>query len=366
MADNKVVVAKQSDIIQMSNFDFNRKLAELTPEEKAQVTALAVKINPQDMGSVRVYGSELSTVISHNGDELLQSVRADKTNEVVALSTDLLKQLNMLDIDKIAGNGLWARLRRRFPILNKLSKRVQNIFAEYDTIKGNVETISKKISASKMVALADNSSLQKIFDNNLIYIDQMKDLILGAKLRQQELQAEYDRMQQDPTVETWQLNDMSNFINAVDKRVADMLSEVYILDQNLYQIRAIQCNNMSIADKADNICTNIIPLWSSQLAIAVTMQNQKENVEAQMKITEATNIMLRKNAENLKINSINVAKESERAMIDLETLQKTTNDLMDTIREVQAIHAQGAQERKNFEVAIEGYANQLHEMLLTA
>lgn len=356
---------KEEAPLVLQDFNYARKLAELTPEEKKELQALTVKLDPTDMSTVRVYGSELSGVISSNGSELLNSVRADKTNEVVALSTDLLKQLNMLDLDKINDNGLWNRICARIPILKKLSRRIENTFAEYDTIKGNVDKISKKISASKMIAMADNSSLQKIFENNVKYIDKMRDLILGAKLYINDLKVQTETMKKDQNVEMWQIKDMNDYTNMLEKRVADMQTEAYIMTQNLYQIRAIQSNNMNIAEKADNIVTNIIPVWSTQLAMAVTMKHQQESVEAQMKISETTNTMLRKNAENLKINSINVAKESERAIVDVETLRQTTQALMDTIREVQQIHESGRQQRAQLESDIQNCAEELHQLLLS-
>lgn len=356
---------KEEAPLVLQDFNYARKLAELTPEEKKELQALTVKLDPTDMSTVRVYGSELSGVISSNGSELLNSVRADKTNEVVALSTDLLKQLNMLDLDKINDNGLWNRICARIPILKKLTRRIENTFAEYDTIKGNVDKISKKISASKMIAMADNSSLQKIFENNVKYIDKMRDLILGAKLYINDLKVQTENMKKDQNVEMWQIKDMNDYTNMLEKRVADMQTEAYIMTQNLYQIRAIQSNNMNIAEKADNIVTNIIPVWSTQLAMAVTMKHQQESVEAQMKISETTNTMLRKNAENLKINSINVAKESERAIVDVETLRQTTQALMDTIREVQQIHESGRQQRAQLESDIQNCAEELHQLLLS-
>jgi len=356
---------KEETPLVLQDFNYARKLAELTPEEKKELQALTVKLDPTDMSTVRVYGSELSGVISSNGSELLNSVRADKTNEVVALSTDLLKQLNMLDLDKINDYGLWSRICARIPILKKLTRRIENTFAEYDTIKGNVDKISKKISASKMIAMADNSSLQKIFENNVKYIDKMRDLILGAKLYINDLKVQTETMKKDQNVEMWQIKDMNDYTNMLEKRVADMQTEAYIMTQNLYQIRAIQSNNMNIAEKADNIVTNIIPVWSTQLAMAVTMKHQQESVEAQMKISETTNTMLRKNAENLKINSINVAKESERAIVDVETLRQTTQALMDTIREVQQIHESGRQQRAQLESDIQNCAEELHQLLLS-
>ena len=133
----------------------------------------------------------------------------------------------------------------------------------------------------------------------------------------------------------------------------------YIFNQNLFQIRAIQHNNMSLSDKAESIATTVIPIWKNQLALSVIMANQQESIAAQKKITDTTNQILRKNSEMMKMNSINVAKANEEAIVSLDTLQATTKDLIDTITEVKKIQSEGNKMRETLEHNLVEYGSQL-------
>ena len=342
-----------------NSFDYETRLAVLTPEEKTEFLALTNKINSHDLSTVQNYGSELNQVISNNGDALLKSVRSDNTSEAVTLANDLLSQLNLIDIDEINSNTPWKNFVRHLPIIRRLVTTAQNIMIKYDTIAENVDKIAKKIATTKVVALRDNSTLQQIFDNNVSYIQETRRLIMGLKLKMQEIDTEIERLRTDATVEPITLSDMETFRNSLEKRLADMQTTEYILTQNLFQIRATQSNNLAIADKSENIVNNVIPLWKNQLAIAVTMNNQKASVDAQKRITETTNEILKRNAANLKTNSINVAKANEEMVVSLDTLQKTTQDLIDTVVEVKQIHKDGEKQRKEIEKNLQEYSERL-------
>lgn len=342
-----------------NSFDYEAKIAAMTPKEKEDALALTSKISVNDLSTVQTYGSELSRVISQNGEVLLQSVRSDNTSEVVGLTNELLSQLNMIDIDELNTNNRFRNFARRIPILRNIVTSVQNVMVKYDTISDNVEKISKKISSSKIVAMRDNSTLQQIFDNNVSYINEMRQLIIGAKLKEQELAHQIEQMQEDPNVEPYQIQDMQTLQTSVQKRIADMQTSEYVLTQNLFQIRATQSNNMAIADKAENIVNNVIPIWKNQLAISIIMNNQTASIDAQKKITETTNEILKKNAANLKTNSINVAKANEQQVISLDTLRDTTAKLIETVTEVKRIHDEGNKNRQAIESSLKEYSEQL-------
>lgn len=342
-----------------NSFDYETRLATLNEDERERLLALTSNISVNDLASVQMYGSELSQVISNNGNALLASVRSDNTAEVVDLTNKLLAELNLIDIDEINANTTWKRLARRLPIVRTLVSSVQSVMIKYDTISENVDKISKKIGSAKVVALRDNSTLQQIFDNNVDYINQIRNLIIGLKLKDDEITKEIEQMQSDTTVEPYMIQDMQTLQTSVQKRITDMQTTEYVLTQNLFQIRATQSNNTAIADKSENICNNVIPLWKNQLAIAIIMNNQKSSIDAQKKITDTTNEILKKNAANLKINSINVAKSNEEMVISLDTLQKTTQSLIETITEVKHIHEEGAKNRQTIEKSLKDYSEQL-------
>jgi uncharacterized protein YaaN involved in tellurite resistance len=144
----------------------------------------------------------------------------------------------------------------------------------------------------------------------------------------------------------YEIADLRDFLSRLDKRLADMKIVRFIMIQSLAQIRVVQNNNTSIAEKAQSIVSTTIPVWKNQLTLAVALQRQKANVEMQKKISDTTNTILQKNAEMLKQNSIDVAKENEKTVVSLETLKMTTASLIDTLNEVKKIHEEGAQSRR--------------------
>lgn len=340
--------------------DYAMKLAALSPDERTYYLEKSSKIKMDDMASISHYGSELSQVVASNGNTLLQSVRGNSTSEVVALTNDLLAQLNLIDIDEINTNSGFKGWLRKLPIISKFMKSMESIMIKYDSIAENVDKISAKIGTAKLVAMRDNGTLEQIYTNNMQYIQQLRELIIAAKVREEEITKEIQRMAEDPMhFEAYQINDANNFKNALGKRINDMITTEYILQQNLFQIRATQSNNIAIADKSDNIVNHIIPIWKNQLAISIVMNNQKASIDAQQKITATTNDILKKNAQALKTNSINVAKAAEESVVSLDTLRETTQALTDTLQEVRKIHADAAKARATAEATLLDYSKKL-------
>lgn len=340
-------------------YDYGMKLAALSPEERKAYLSKASKIKMDDMSSISHYGSELSQVVSSNGDTLLSSVRGNSTSEVVELTNELLAQLNLIDIDELETGGFKGWLRR-IPGVRSLMKSMDQIMVKYDTIADNVDKIAKKIGSAKIVAIRDNGTLEQIYTNNKLYIEQLRELIIAAKLKEQEICAEIKRMQDNPLeYEAYQINDANNFRNALEKRISDMVTTEYILHQNMYQIRAIQSNNIAISDKSDNIVNHIIPIWKNQLSVSIVMNNQKASIDAQKRITDTTNNILRKNAQLLKTNSIAVAKAAEESVVSMDTLRETTQSLMDTLTEVRKIQHDASKQRAGIESALLEYGKKL-------
>jgi uncharacterized protein YaaN involved in tellurite resistance len=347
-----------------AGYDYNTKLATLTPVEKEQYRALTEKINTHDITTIHEYGSELSAVVAENGEKLLSSVRADNGGEIVALTTELLRELNMIDINEINSDTKWKNFLRKLPIVSKFVTSIENVKLKYNDIAENVNAISEKMAGAKLVALTDNSTLQEIFDNNVEYIGRIRELILAGKIKEEDLDKEIAEMKAHPEkYETYQISEVMDCKNALQKRVADMQVTEAVLQQNLLQIRATQGNNMAIAEKSDNIVTNVIPLWKNQLSIAVIMHNQTNNVKAQQMLTETTNKILAENAKNLHTNSVAVAKANEESVISLETLKTTTSELISTIKEVEKIHADGEHQRELIEKEIRNMSIQLEEAI---
>ena len=345
-------------------YDYNKKLANLSEVDKEKYRALTEKINIHDMTTLQEYGSELSGVVAENGEKLLSSVRADSGGEIVALTTNLLQQLKMIDIDELNSDNKWKNFLRKLPLIKKFVTSIDNIKLKYNDIASNVNDIADKIGDAKLIALRDNSTLNDIFDNNVSYIERIRELILAAKIKEEDINKEIEDMNSHPeNYENYQISEMYDFRNSLQKRIADMQTTEAVMQQNLLQIRATQGNNLAIAEKSDNIVTNVIPLWKNQLAIAVIMNNQTDNVKAQQMLTETTNKILMENAKNLHTNSVAVAKANEESVISLETLKTTTSELISTIKEVEKIHNEGAHQRELIEKELHTMSMQLEDAI---
>ena len=347
-----------------NSYDYERKLAALTEIDKQKYRALTEKVDVHDLTTLHEYGSDLNSVVAENGERLLASVQAQDGGEIVALTTQLLSQLNMIDINEINSDTKWKNFLRKLPIVSKFITTVENVKIKYNDIATNVNEIAEKMGDAKLVALKDNSTLQEIFDNNVSYIDRIRELIMALKVLEEDSKVKLQDMKDNPgNYESYQISEMQDFINSVQKRIADMQVTEAVLQQNLLQIKATQGNNMAIAEKSDNIVTNVIPLWKNQLSIAVIMNNQTNNVKAQQMLTETTNKILAENAKSLHTNSVAVAKANEESVISLETLKTTTSELVATIKEVEKIHADGDATRKLIEKELHNMAIQLEDTI---
>lgn len=348
----------------VAGYDYQKRLSALSEQERKDYLALTEKVDIHNLTTVHEYGSELNSVVAENGERFLSSVKAGDGGEIVQLTTDLLAQLNMINIDEINADTKWKNFLRKLPVVNRFVTSIENVKIKYNDIAENVNAIANKMGDAKIVALTDNSTLQEIFDNNTAYIKRIRELIIGGKVRIEEAEKTLQEMRAHPeNYETYEISEMQDFIGSLEKRVADMQVTEAVLQQNLLQIKATQGNNLAIAEKSNNIVTNVIPLWKNQLSIAVIMHNQTKNVEAQKMLTDTTNKILAENAKNLHTNSVAVARANEESVISLETLKTTTSELIATIKEVERIHADGAHQRELIEKELHTMAIQLEDAI---
>lgn len=357
---NGSITISNQELTKAVGFDYEKQVALLSPSQRKAYLAKADSINEANLASIQTYGSDISKNIESNGDELLAHVRSNNTNnEVNVMINDLLAELKMVDVDELQTTKV-KQILRKIPVLRHLVMSAEKVMIKYDTIKNNVDQISARIKHHKIIAERDNNMLEIIFNNNCKYIEDIRELIIAAKVKNEELLKHIDYMKEHPEEFTpINVSDAQSFQNALAKRIADMQITEYVFNQNLFQIRAIQHNNMSLSDKAESIATTVIPIWKNQLALSVIMVNQQESIAAQKKITDTTNQILRKNSEMMKMNSINVAKANEEAIVSLDTLQATTKDLIDTITEVKKIQTEGNKMRETLEHNLVEYGTQL-------
>lgn len=331
----------------------NINIAAISEEDKKRYSQLTRNLVVTDINSISNYGSDIQNVMGKYSNDFLTAVRTPQSGEIGTLITDLLSELDYIDVDELKEPSALTKVIRKIPILNKLVKSVDKILNKYDSIAENVDTISKKIAVTRLSSLRDNNALQTMFENNIIYGKQIEDLIVAGKIKLDEVNSTLNEMMENQDqYEPHQIQDVQEFAHNLERRLSDMMALRYVIKQSLPQIRTVQYNNIAIADKAQSIISTTIPVWKNQLSIAVALHNQKANIEAHRKITETTNTILKKNAEMLRQNSTDVARENERSVIDIETLRDTTRQLIDTIKEVKQIHEEGAAKRKAAEEEI--------------
>lgn len=338
-------IPQANDSLAKLDKDGNIDLSLITNDDAQKFSEVGKALSPTDVNSILNYGVDVQNSMEKYSNEFLTSVRTFNSGEVGGLINDLLTELNYINVDELEQSPV-KHFFSKIPFFNKLVVDAQKLFQKYDTVVGNIDKITNKIRAGRLNSIKDNSQLQTMFDSNVSYIKQMETLIISGKLKYEELSNQLAVMEVNAAnYNDYEIADLRDYVNRLDKKLADMKTVRFIMMQSLAQIRVVQNNNTSIAEKAQSIVSTTIPVWKNQLTIAVALQRQKANVEMQKKISDTTNTILLKNAEMLKQNSIAVARENEKTVVSLDTLKTTTQSLIDTLTEVKKIHDEGNQNR---------------------
>lgn len=337
----------------------NVNLTQLPSEDRQKYEALANSIDEANPGSIVNFGAELQKTLSNQSDSFLGNVRRSNSGEVGGLINDLLVELNYVDVEELNGNKVKSFLSK-LPFMKKVMTQVENLFAKYDKIINNIEQISYKVNAGIITSTKDNAVLQTIFESNVNSIKQIEDLVIAGNIRMERAAVELAQMEANPqNFQDYQIADKRDFIARLDRRMADLKVVRVIMMQSLPQIRLVQNNNVSIAEKAQTILTTTLPVWKNQLSLAVAMYRQQQNIEIQQKVSSTTEEILRKNAERLGQNSINVARANEQTIVSIDTLRETTSMLINTLNEVKQIQKQGADNRRKLDQDLQTLENEL-------
>lgn len=356
MEENQVIVTESSAPMDKEG---NVSLEKIAPADLPAYQSISNQLNEKDANSIINYGADIQNTIAKQSDTFLSNVRTQQAGDVGAQITELLTELNYIDVDQLEQSA-FKRFISRIPLLNRLVLDVKKMFQKYDKITANVERISNKVKAGMINSVKDNASLQTMFDGNVALIKEMEKYIIAGQLRFKELNEELANMEANSSqYQDYEIADKRAFIQRLDKRLADMKIVRFIMLQSLAQIRVVQNNNTSIAEKAQSILTTTMPVWKNQLTLAVALQRQKQHIEVQRKVSETTNTILQKNAEMLRTNSIEVAKENENTVVSLDTLRMTTKSLIDTLTEVKQIHEQGAVTRRELDAGLQSLEEEL-------
>lgn len=334
-------------------------LTNLSTEQVQKYEVIATSIDESNPNSILNFGADLQKSLASQSDSFLSNVRKSNSGEVGDLINNLLTELNYVDVDELQENKM-KKFLKKIPFMKKMVTQVENLFAKYDKIVSNIDTISHKVNAGIINSAKDNAVLQTIFQGNVQSIHQLEDYIIAGKLKFEQATNDLAEMRaNEANYQDYEIADKSDFIARLDRRLADLKVVRLIIMQSLPQIRLVQSNNISIAEKAQTILTTTLPVWKNQLTLAVAMHRQQQHIEVQQKISSTTEEILRKNAERLGQNSRDVARANEQTIVSVDTLRETTASLISTLNEVKQIQQEGALNR----VKLDGELQQLETEL---
>lgn len=316
-------------------------------KKRAYYNEIAKVLDEKDLTSIASYGSDLQRAMdTYSSDFLKQSFDSNNSIESAQLISNLLGELHEVNIDDLEAPSAVKRFFRKIPLLRKLVVSVEQIKAKYDTIEKNIDGIVQKLETARQISIRDNNNLQKQFENNVDYVEQLGELIIAGKIKSQELDELIENMKANSEeYDDYQISDVEEYKNSLDKRLTDLTMLRYAFKQSLTQIRIIQRTNIMNANNTEQQIAMTIPLWKNQLSLAVALYDQKQTLEISSKVADTTNEIFKKNAEMMKTQAIEVAKQNQRTVIDIETLRKTTSDLLATVEGVQKAQLEGAQKR---------------------
>jgi len=341
----------------------NVDLAHLPSTDIQKYDSLSGSIDEQNPNSIINFGSELQNSLANQSDSFLNNVRKSNSGEVGELINKLLVELNYVDVDEIEGSSV-KKFLKKIPFLSKMVSSVETLFVKYDKIVNNISDISNKVNAGIINSTKDNAVLQTIFTSNIESVKKIEDYIIAGSLRMQKSSEELALMEINAAnYQDYQISDKRDFIARLDRRLADLKVVRFIILQSLPQIRLIQNNNVSIAEKAQTILTTTLPVWKNQLTLAVAMHRQQQNIDIQKKVSSTTEEILRKNAQRLQQNTVDVARANEQTIVSIDTLRDTTSSLINTLNEVKQIQQQGAQSRQQLDVELKNLEDTLKKQI---
>jgi len=341
----------------------NVDLAQLPSTDVQKYDSLSGSLDEQNPNSIINFGSELQNSLANQSDSFLNNVRKSNSGEVGELINKLLVELNYVDVDEIEGSSV-KKFLKKIPFLSKMVSSVETLFVKYDKIVNNISDISNKVNAGIINSTKDNAVLQTIFTSNIESVKKIEDYIIAGSLRMQKSSEELALMEiNSAQYQDYQISDKRDFIARLDRRLADLKVVRFIILQSLPQIRLIQNNNVSIAEKAQTILTTTLPVWKNQLTLAVAMHRQQQNIDIQKKVSSTTEEILRKNAQRLQQNTIDVARANEQTIVSIDTLRDTTSTLISTLNEVKQIQQQGAQSRQQLDIELKNLEDTLKKQI---
>lgn len=356
---NQVVADTKNELVKEAEPTLDDSI--LTEEEKQAVAAFAEQIDLTNSSMILQYGAGTQKKMADFSENALENVKTKDLGEVGSLLSGVVKELKSFDEEEEKGF---------LGIFKKTSNKIQNMKAKYAKAETNVNQICQVLETHQIQLMKDIAILDKMYELNLTYFKELSMYILAGKKKLQEvregkLQEMIKKAQESNLPEDAQAaRDLENMCNRFEKKLHDLELTRTISIQTAPQIRLVQGNDTLMVEKIQSTVVNTIPLWKSQMVLALGVEHSTQAAEAQRKVTDMTNELLKKNAEKLQMATVETAKESERGIVDIETLKATNESLINTLDEVMRIQSEGRQKRKEAEAEMVRLEGELKGKLL--
>ncbi|MDL2267629.1 toxic anion resistance protein [Desulfovibrio sp. OttesenSCG-928-G15] len=337
------------------------------PPDAKTVDELAKSINLEDSALTLTYGSDTMTDISRFADDMLGRVRAKDAGPVGENMTNLLLKVKEVDINELSGEK--KSFLESLPIIGNLFSSVERRMAKFNTLAGEVEGIAQKLDSSMISLLKDIEVLDQLYKHNKDFHDKLSVYIDAGKKRLEEARnVELPKLQQQAAeskdnMDAQKVKDFADKINRFERRISDLEVSRTVTVQTAPQIRLIQSNDQTLAEKIQTSILTTIPIWKSQMVLGLSLYGQKEAAKLQKDVADTTNQMLRENAEMLETASVDTAREVERSVVDIETLRDVQQRLVSTIEQTMQIAEEGRNKRKSMEAELSTMEEDLRKRL---
>lgn len=362
-AEAEAAPAQEEKLEPVSAEDDSLSFDHLSEQEKAAVLAFVERIDISDSETVLKYGNAAQMKISQFSDKVLEDVKTKDTGAISDMLTNLVAELKGFDVDEGKKGGL-------FGLFKKAGNSLTQLKAKYEKVEENVMEIVASLQAHQKQLISDATMLDELYAQNEQYYHELTLYIIAGELklrqlRENDLPPLLAKAQEtaDPA-DAQAANDFSQLIERFEKRIHDLKLTRMVSVQMGPQIRLMQSNDNVLAERIQSTIVNTIPLWKSQMVIALGMQHAEEALSSQKAVTDMTNELLRSNAERLKVGTIQTAREAERGVIDLETVRIANTALIDTLSEVQKIQREGAQKRAEASIELGRLEKELRDKIL--
>ena len=333
----------------------------LTPEEQKMVNDFAAKIDIENTNQILQYGAGTQKKMADFSDTALENVKTQDLGEIGELISNVVGELKDFDVQEEG---------KFFGFFRKQTSKIENLKNKYDKAQVNVEKITDSLQQHQVRLMKDSAMLDKMYEQNLNYFKELTMYILAGKKKLEETRnGKLAEMKNKAALsglpeDAQAARDLDEKCSRFEKKLHDLELTRTIAMQTAPQIRLIQNNDTVMVEKIQTTIVNTIPLWKSQMVLALGIAHSAEAAQAQRQVTDITNELLRKNAETLHMATVETAKESERGIVDLETLQKTNADLIQTLDDVMRIQMEGSQKRQAAEMEMHRMEEELKRKLL--